>query len=536
MSELRTYQANLLEVVESRLRPHASVMLQLATGAGKTVWATHLLDRFLARHPYSVCAWLTHRRELRKQSGNVLESAGLLVSHLSDLPCGERVWAPGVVNVVSPSMRKGWPVSVANAGVLVVDEAHHTPSATWSHVIDMWRTSGGIVIGLTATPWRLKKSEGFEGWFGELICGPSMLELQQQTFLATPIVVTPTHTTINVDGVKLIAGDFNEAELGHRVIKMLQQKTAIEYWVEYTKGMTDKRTLWFCPNVESAFVLTRRLTEHNAGAARTLTGTTPADERDSILHGLSTGKVTHLVSVNVLCEGVDMPSVPIVALMRPTKSLVTYLQSTGRCSRPKNTTDGGVYHVLDYAQNSVEHGLPDLAREWSLKPSSTLKNGKQKEPPSFCVDGEEHKLHPSTRTCTHCQAPQYQYCVECQRERRWTRYNPNAWRSDKPVCVECAKAKEQKRKAATPRPIALMARSRQSVTRSMRNPQQIENWPNVDWYASPNRDAGNIALSAGDKIIGQIHTRSGYKRRPVEYVVLGQNRYGDHILAESADM
>ena len=43
--------------------------------------------------------------------------------------------------------------------LMIVDEAHHAPAAGWERFMEQWP---GQVVGMTATPWRLSKKEGFD--------------------------------------------------------------------------------------------------------------------------------------------------------------------------------------------------------------------------------------------------------------------------------------------------------------------------------------------------------------------------------------
>lgn len=79
MIELREYQRNLLEQVEQSLAAdNARVMMQLPTGAGKTVIAAHFLRDRLVDGRKAV--WITHRIELERQTRRMLRSSGVNVS------------------------------------------------------------------------------------------------------------------------------------------------------------------------------------------------------------------------------------------------------------------------------------------------------------------------------------------------------------------------------------------------------------------------------------------------------------------------
>ena len=194
MAELRDYQQTLLEQAEAVLQtPGARVMLQLPTGGGKTHIAGALLRRWLRNGSKAV--WLTHRTELADQTCGMLAEAGVSAISL-------KTWQPGEN---APSVPKGAVILMAQTvgrrtsrmqvwgkygegHILVIDEAHHATADGWQRAIDQWP---GRVIGLTATPWRLSRMEGFDHLFKELLLGPQVSQLQADGWLCQCQVLMP---------------------------------------------------------------------------------------------------------------------------------------------------------------------------------------------------------------------------------------------------------------------------------------------------------------------------------------------------------
>ena len=93
-------------------------------------------------------------------------------------------------------------------------------------------------------------------------------------------------------------------------------------------------------------------------------GGLPIAERDRLIQGLASGAVEVLTSCDLVSEGLDVPSVGVVILLRPTESLTLAMQQIGRGMRP--AAGKGALVVLDHAGNCLKHGLPETAREWTL--------------------------------------------------------------------------------------------------------------------------------------------------------------------------
>ena len=439
--KLRPYQKALVNKsikAFTKLGPGSGVMVQAVTGAGKTViggaialWAQEvLLD-----HSHG---WMTHRQELQDQSASRLSKMGIRVVSMRHQSPDERLWRKNVFNVVTPQMRR-WP-TFRSPGLLIVDEAHHLPAATWAKLATQWQQNGGLLLGFTATPWRMSRQQGFTEWFQKLITGPSARELQKLGYLATPHVISPDDTQFDYSKAKVMStGDYAFGWMQEEVSMLLAHKPVIEHWHKHTDELTDKRTMWFVPTVHCAQQLKAKLGD----TARVLTAETPTDKRRKIMAALKHKRIVHLISVDVLGEGIDVPTVPIMASLRPTKSLVVWRQQCGRVSRPKDDT-GGHCLILDYARNVEKHGPPDLEIEWSLEPRAKHKSNLPVEITARCYSRNDvcnaTFLHPAERECWSCGQPQYFVCTQCHVARRWTKYN-----RDRKVCSICVQALEDKR-------------------------------------------------------------------------------------------
>ena len=188
LDELRDYQQELLGRAEAALEsPKSRVMLQLPTGGGKTHIAGALLTRWLRDSRKAV--WLTHRAELAEQTRRMLTDAGVSAINNLNWVVGDQApyLANGAVILMAQTVgrrtseRPIWGRYTLD-DLLIIDEAHHATATGWERAIDQWP---GRVLGLTATPWRLSKTEGFNHLFGQLHCGPQVHELRSDGWLCT---------------------------------------------------------------------------------------------------------------------------------------------------------------------------------------------------------------------------------------------------------------------------------------------------------------------------------------------------------------
>ena len=106
-----------------------------------------------------------------------------------------------------------------------------------------------------------------------------------------------------------------------------------------------------------------------------------------------------LTSCDLISEGLDVPSVGAVILLRPTESLALAMQQIGRGMRPAEGKEHLV--VLDHAGNCLKHGLPEEPREWRLA-GRPKRNGPTREVGWRCE--ECGLLNEEVEACANCGA------------------------------------------------------------------------------------------------------------------------------------
>ncbi len=418
MAELRPYQQELLEQAEAALQPRdARVMLQLPTGGGKTHIAGALLGRWL--HNGRKAVWLTHRTELAEQTRRMLTDAGVSAINLTWRPGSDAPFiANGVVILMAQTVgrrtnqREIWG-EYSSGDVLVIDEAHHATAVGYERAIDQWP---GQVIGLTATPWRLSKIEGFDHLFKKLLHGPQVTELQADNWLCQARVLMPKPEEIIRGGAFDAVGEYSESgiEQANQDRPDVMTAGALRFWQFHA---AERQTVVYAISQDHACNLAALFNDAGIPAAVMLSDT-PLDERTRVIESLGNGKLRVLVNVAVATEGFDLPDASCVVITRPTMSLALYLQMVGRGLRHK--ANGGNCLILDLTGNAEIHGLPEETRQWSLNPRG---NKPGSERPVIRCEKCDGVSPAASQNCAHCSAPFGKNCSRCGVWRAWRRWS-----------------------------------------------------------------------------------------------------------------
>lgn len=368
---LRDYQEEVVTETLKHLAAGERVMLQLPTGAGKTVCFSFIADIFQQAGKSVLC--LVHRLELLRQAADKLEilthsPVGIIKGCHSRHP-NRRIQ---VASIQSLSSRLD---QFPHFDLLIVDEAHHSVAKGYLKVLSHYKKAA--LLGVSATPVRLDGS-GFDGIFDRIVSGPSVKALMDAGHLSQYRIYAPfTMLVPNVSGREFPASLIARM---NRVVEVRAQ--LVRSYKEICDG---KKGIVFAVNVDHAKSVCEEYQRHGIPSAF-LHGGTNARLRDSTLNLFAQGYLKVLVNCKLFDEGFDVPDIDFVQIAAPTKSLARWLQMVGRVLRP--SPDKAVAYILDHADNAKRLGPPDLHWIWSLRGASLATDSWH---PS-AIDADEHPV------------------------------------------------------------------------------------------------------------------------------------------------
>ncbi|MDJ0571868.1 MAG: DEAD/DEAH box helicase, partial [Pleurocapsa sp. MO_192.B19] len=368
--QLRSYQLDIAQQIFSHwFNDCSSVAVQLPTGAGKTIIFTAVANEFISMgEPVLVIA---HRTELITQAAAKLEtvtnnSIGIIKSKIKPNP--ESLIQ--VASIQTLVRRKPPPASL-----VIFDEAHHCHSKTYATVMRHYRELGAYILGVTATPARtdgrgLRYLYSGTPGFDVLVKGSSVQELIKQKYLAPFKIYSPSKIIDAANAsIRTTGGDYNKKQLADFVEKTLIIGDAVDTW---KKHANQKRTVLFAVSVKHSKELAQGFRASGI-PAKHLDGKTSLNSRKAILKAFESGQILILCQHSIVTEGIDIPGIEAIQLVRPTKSLIVWFQAIGRALRPAQGKETAI--IIDHTDTHLNLPWPDDEIPWSLDPIS-LKGSK----------------------------------------------------------------------------------------------------------------------------------------------------------------
>jgi superfamily II DNA or RNA helicase/HKD family nuclease len=332
----------LRELAEARGAGRHKNLVVAATGTGKTLIAAFDFEKLLRDEKVETLLFVAHRKEILEQARNAFRQV------LGRPNFGE-LWVDGQRPVefrhifASVQSLDGAKLDAGHFHHVIVDEVHHAAARSYDTLLR--RLTPRELVGLTATP---ERADGrlYEDHFPRPYVG------NLRVWTAIPNVLVPfRYFVLDTEGVDLTDAKWNggyvDSDLSRRLV------TAADLWIRTVlRALRDHvarpdrvRALAFCVDKAHAAVVADRLTRDAGLTARALTDETPREERSRAKDDLLAGKVQVLCVVDLFNEGVDIPDVNTLFLLRPTESATVFLQQFGRGLR--RARDKDVLTVFD---------------------------------------------------------------------------------------------------------------------------------------------------------------------------------------------
>jgi superfamily II DNA or RNA helicase len=238
---------------------------------------------------------------------------------------------------------------------IIVDEAHHISSLTYKKVLKHF--SPKFLLGLTATPNRMDGENIYSFFDDNIAC-----DIRLNDALTYKLVV-PFHY-YGISDIKAVDYSGVDIKKINELAKLLMVNSRIEYIIEkmnfYSYSGEKRKVLGFCASKEHAKFMADEFNKKGIYAVA-LTSIDSIEKREDVIKQLEdeNNSLEVIFSVDIFNEGVDIPSVNTVLMLRPTNSPIVFIQQLGRGLRKHK--DKEFLTLLDFIGNHNKAYLIALA-------------------------------------------------------------------------------------------------------------------------------------------------------------------------------
>lgn len=328
-------------------------LLVSATGTGKTYASAFAVHNFKPKR----FLFLVHREQIAKQSVNAYkhvfsdhENFGLLTGNFKDYDAN---YLFSTIQTMSKDdVYTAFPRDYFD--FIVVDEVHKAGATSYIKVLDYFKPK--FLLGMTASP---ERTDGFNIY--DLFDNNIAHEIRLQEALEEDLLC-PFHyfgiSDVEFEG-EVIDDDFRD-------FNFLASDTRADYLIEksdyYGYSGERRKALVFCSRKKEAVLLSDKFNKRGYNSI-VLTGDDSQEKRleaiDRLTNDDNPDKLEFIFTVDIFNEGVDIPEINQVLLVRPTESPIIFIQQLGRGLRKFDNKEYVV--IIDFIGNYKNNFMIPIA-------------------------------------------------------------------------------------------------------------------------------------------------------------------------------
>lgn len=331
----KTYQQDMLEqLATERAHGRRRNLLVAATGTGKTVVAAFDYRRICAAEGGQPrLLFVAHREEILRQALRTYREVlrdpefGELLAGSADPERHDHLFAT-IDSITSRELVSRF--GAAHWHTVVVDECHRLAADRFHAFVTQVQPQ--VLLGLTATPER-SDGQPITPYFDARPDGAPAVELRLWHALDLQLLAPFEYYACD-DATDFSSVPWDRPGEREAIDQLvtgndIRARLVVKEWQRLASDARRSRALVFCVSVAHAQFMTAWLNRAGLPAA-CVVGDTPADERRRAPQRLASGELCALVTVDLYNEGVDLPAVDALLLLRPTQSPVLFQQQIGR--------------------------------------------------------------------------------------------------------------------------------------------------------------------------------------------------------------
>ena len=329
---------------------HKALLIS-ATGTGKTYLSAFAVKKANPKR----LLFLAHREQILKQACKTFAKIipdiqyGILSANHKDF---HKPYLFSTINMLSKEENLTQ-FAPTHFDYIIIDETHRAGASSYLKILNYFQPQ--FLLGMTATP---ERTDGFDIYqlFDHNIAYEIRLNQAMQENLLCPFHYFGI-TDITVDNQEINDNStFNDLTTDARVTHIINQSQYYGFSRERLRGLI------FCSQIEEAQILSQKFNERGFNTIA-LSGKDSQETRTNAIHKLeqkerSTG-LDYIFTVDIMNEGIDIPAINQIIMLRPTKSAIIFVQQLGRGLRKYPQKDYVV--ILDFIGNYQNNFMIPIA-------------------------------------------------------------------------------------------------------------------------------------------------------------------------------
>jgi len=338
--EPNSVQKDALEILEANREEGVKRgLVVMATGLGKTILSVLDIAKFKAKK----ILFVAHREEILKQSAETFKkfipdrTYGFYQSSVKDLQA-DYLFASIMTIGKKSELEK---FDKKEFDYIVVDEFHHAGAKSYRNLLEYFDPK--FFLGLTATPNRSDNVDVLQFLNNNLIYRKDLIDGVNLEILSKFDYHGINDKYVDYTKITWRGKKFDELELENN----LNTEKRAEYIFDNWQSLKQTRTLAFCSSIKHSDFMAAYF---NSKGIKSLSMHSKSDvSRTDSIEKLRNREIEVLFSVDLFNEGVDIPAVDTILMIRPTESKIIFLQQFGRGLRKAEGKEKVV--VVDFIGN-----------------------------------------------------------------------------------------------------------------------------------------------------------------------------------------
>lgn len=346
ISPNKMQQVALRNLEQLRSNGQKKALLISATGTGKT----YLSAFDVARVNPARVLFVVHRRTIAEKSMQTFRSLmpQRTMALYSGSQRGEAEFLFATVQTITRDVSANR-FAPDTFDYVIIDETHRADASSYKRILE--HLEPDFLLGMTATPERTDGGDVFKLFDHNIAYEIRLNQALEENMLVPFHYFGVSDLTINGDLID-DHSDFNLLVSDERVKHIIEKASLYKSDSGRTKGLI------FCSRKSEAKELATKL-ELYGFRIIALTGDSNEDSRRRAIEELEAGALDYIITVNIFNEGVDIPAVNQVIMLRPTQSAIIFVQQLGRGLRKAPNKE--YLTVIDFIGNYANSYLIPIA-------------------------------------------------------------------------------------------------------------------------------------------------------------------------------